>query len=60
MWTILTWINVLSVKFQSDIEQYHQSSKSPCTEKDDTTKNNPYRQKKTQIKVLVIEIHPEK
>lgn len=24
MWTILTWRNVLSVKFQSEIEQYHQ------------------------------------
>lgn len=41
MWATLTWINVLSVKFQSEIEQYRQSSKSPSSEKDDKRENNP-------------------
>lgn len=60
MWTILTWINVTNVKFQSEIEQYCQSNKSPCSQKD-KRENNPYRPKKNpQIKILVIAIHPEK
>lgn len=46
MWTILTWINVTNVKFQSEIEQYCQSNKSPCSQKD-KRENNPYRPKKT-------------
>lgn len=50
MWTILTWRNVLSVKFQSEIEQYHQSNKSPCSEKDGKRENNPYRQKKPKLR----------
>lgn len=50
MWTILTWINILSVKFQSKIEQYHQSNKSPCSEKYGKRENNPYRQNSPKLR----------